>query len=210
MLIVMRDTVEPSRPLLEILKAQHDDRVLAYQVDKASREKHGVPMSDDIDWAQESKRAAAIVDAIGNQDADAVALGYQAGLMSVSSKLDDPGEWVAPEGLAGVCVRLCFPSAETTRGLRRDLNAAYSAGDVAVAWDVENQIILAGIKEVSGLTVADNEGEHPDCVVKDFSPDDLEAFRAGHLFVFLLTAVLYSWGLSRGKAWRSGAPPQAT
>jgi hypothetical protein len=210
MLVVMANTVGPKRPLLDILAAAHADRVLAYETDRASREKRGAPATEDIDWTIEEQRVSALVEVVAAKDAATARDGYEAGFLSVSVAPQHPGPWEPPAGLEGVEVRIIFPAGGVTRDLRRAMSAAVEANDIEALLAAQDAIIRAGVKDVYGLTIADADGEHRNQVVREFSDDELEAFRACHLLPWLLSAVLYSWGLPRGKAWRSGGPPLPT
>ena len=210
MLVVYPGAVGPRRLLVDVLREQHADRVLAFKAERDYREKNGVPLADDVDFAAEEKRAAALGEAAQQGNLTLLRLGYQAGLLATANAPQDPGEWVAPDGLEGLHLEPVFPAAAETRRLRRALGDAYEAGDIEALHRAEDAIVRAGCRAISGLTVVDADGWHHDQVAREFSDDDLEAFRSSGLLTWVLSAVLFLWGLPRGKAWRSGVPPQAT
>jgi hypothetical protein len=206
MLIVYPGAIGPRRLLVDVLREQHADRVLSYKTERDFREKNGVPLADDVDFAAEERRAAALGEAAQQGNLHLLRLGYQAGLLATANAPQDPGEWVAPDGLEGLHLEPVFPSAADTRRMRRALGDAYEAGDIEALHCAEDAIVRAGCKALWGLTVVDDAGEHHGQVVRDFSDSDLEAFRAAGLLTWVLSAVLFLWGLPRGKAWRSGVP----
>jgi hypothetical protein len=118
MLVVLPGSVGPRRLLVDVLREQHNDRVEAWKLDVSFREKHGIPVTPDIDWAEERRRAAAITVAVEREDPALVRLGATAALTAMSAAPQDPGEFVEPEGLGDVVVAPRFVSARKMRELR--------------------------------------------------------------------------------------------
>jgi hypothetical protein len=197
MLVVLPGSVGPRRRLVDVLREQHNDRVEAWKLDVAFREKHGIPSTPDIDWAEERRRAAAITVAVEREDPALVRLGATAALTAMSPAPQDPGEFVEPEGLGDVHIKPRFVSAREMRELRTAWAQALSAGDREAVELAENAIIGDCVDVIEGLEYSDGIEVDPDVF-------EYDAFRAAGLTPWLLVAALYLQGLPSGKAWRSG------
>jgi len=205
MLVVLPGSVGPRRRLVDVLREQHSDRVEAWKLDVAFREKHGIPSTPDIDWAEERRRAAAITVAVEREDPALVRLGATAALTAMSPAPQDPGEFVEPEGLGDVVIAPRFVSARKMRELRTTWAQALSAGDRDATEAAEDAIVDACIGDIEGLqyvarSVAGSTAS-PESVGAETQH---EAWRAAGLTPWLLVAALYLQGLPSGKAWRSG------
>ena len=188
---------------VDVLRAQHNDRVDAYRLDVVYREKHGIPSTPDIDWGEERRRAAAIVQAVEQEDPALVRLGAMAAMTAMSPAPQDPGEYVEPEGLGDVVVSPRVVSARTWRELRAAYAAALEANDREATEKAENNILDECVDGIDGLW--HDEGEPADPHVFEY-----DAFRAAGLTPYLLAAVFYLQGLPSGKAWHSGVQPLTT
>lgn len=197
MLVVLPGSVGPRRRLVDVLREQHNDRVEAWKLDVAFREKHGIPVTPDIDWAEERRRVAALAVAVEREDPALVRLGATAALTAMSPAPQDPGEFVEPEGLGDVHIKPRFVSAREMRELRTAWAQALSAGDREAVELAENAIISDCIDVIEGLEYSDGIEVDPDVF-------EYDAFRAAGLTPWLLVAALYLQGLPSGKAWRSG------
>jgi hypothetical protein len=202
MLVVLPGSVGPRRRLVDVLREQHNDRVEAWKLDVAFREKHGIPSTPDIDWAEERRRAAAITVAVEREDPALVRLGATAALTAMSPAPQDPGEFVEPEGLGDVVIAPRFVSARKMRELRTAWAQALSAGDREATEQAENRIIDCCIATIDGLQYT--AAPVGDDVGNPSNAHELEAWRAAGLTPWLLVAALYLQGLPSGKAWRSG------
>lgn len=200
MLIVLPGSVGPRRRLVDVLREQHNDRVEAYKLDAAYREKHGIPSTPDIDWGEERRRIAAIAQAVEAEDPALVRLGAMAALTAMSAAPQDPGPFVEPEGLGDVVIAPRIVSARQMRELRSAYAAAVSANDRDATEKAEDTIIATCIGGIEGLQYSREDVPEP----------QLEAFRDAGLTPWLLTAVLYLQSLPSGKAWRSGVQPLTT
>lgn len=194
MLVVLPGSVGPRRRLVDVLREQHNDRVEAWKLDVAFREKHGIPSTPDIDWAEERRRAAAITVAVEREDPALVRLGATAALTAMSPAPQDPGVFVEPEGLGDVVIAPRFVSARKMRELRTAWTQALAASDREATEAAEDAVVDACICAIEGL-------QYTDAPVDAF---EHEAFRAAGLTPWLLVAALYLQGLPSGKAWRSG------
>lgn len=201
MLIVLPGSVGPRRRLVDVLREQHNDRVEAYKLDAAYREKHGIPSTPDIDWGEERRRIAAIAQAVEAEDPALVRLGAMAALTAMSAAPQDPGPFVEPEGLGDVVIAPRIVSARQMRELRSAYAAAVSANDREATEKAEDTIIETCIGRIEGLEYSDGGGG--DILA-------LEAFRDAGLTPYLLVAVLYLQSLPSGKAWHSGVQPLTT
>ena len=201
MLIVLPGSVGPRRRLVDVLREQHNDRVEAYKLDAAYREKHGIPSTPDIDWGEERRRIAAIAQAVEAEDPALVRLGAMAALTAMSAAPQDPGPFVEPEGLGDVVIAPRIVSARQMRELRSAYAAAVSANDREATEKAEDTIIETYIGRIEGLEYSDGGGG--DILA-------LEAFRDAGLTPYLLVAVLYLQSLPSGKAWHSGVQPLTT
>jgi hypothetical protein len=197
MLVVLPGSVGPRRRLVDVLREQHNDRVEAWKIDVSFREKHGIPSTPDIDWAEERRRAAALAVAVEQEDAALVRLGAMAALAAMSAAPQDPGDFVEPEGLCDVHIKPRFVSAREMRELRTSWSQALAAGDRDAVELAENAIISDGIDVIEGL-------QYSDGIEGDPNVFEYDAFRSAGLTPWLLVAALYLQGLPSGKAWRSG------
>jgi hypothetical protein len=197
MLVVLPGSVGPRRRLVDVLREQHNDRVEAWKIDVSFREKHGIPSTPDIDWAEERRRAAAIAVAVEQEDAALVRLGAMAALTAMSPAPQDPGDFVEPEGLGDVHIKPRFVSAREMRELRTAWSQALAAGDRDAVELAENAIIGDCIDVIEGL-------QYSDGIEGDPNVFEYDAFRSAGLTPWLLVAALYLQGLPSGKAWRSG------
>jgi hypothetical protein len=213
MLIVLPGTIGPSRLLVAVLREQHEDRRAAWRLDNDFREKHGIPSTPDIDWAEEEKRLKALLHVVEEQNADLVRLGHQAGFMAMSASPQDPGEWRSSEVLDGITIRPRHLSASESKSLRIAWVSALSAGDRAAADAAENSLVSRSIFAVGGLRFLDEQGiEKPELQTVELQLQEelFTAFRDAALFPWLLSASLYLQGLPAGKAMRSGVQPPPT
>lgn len=201
MLIVLPGSVGPRRRLVDVLREQHNDRVEAWKLDFSFREKHGIPVTPDIDWDEERRRIAAIAQAVEQEDPALVRLGAMAALTAMSAAPQDPGPFVEPEGLGDVVISPRIVSARQMRELRSAYAAAVSANDRDATEKAEDAIINQCIGGLDGLQYTGGEPS---------DPHNFEALRDAGLTSWLLVAVLYLQGLSSGKAWRSGVQPHTT
>lgn len=209
MLIVLPGSVGPRRRLVDVLREQHNDRVDAYKLDAAYREKHGIPSTPDIDWGEERRRVAAIAQAVEAEDPALVRLGAMAALTAMSAAPQDPGPFIEPEGLGDVHFKPRFVSAREMREFRMAYASAVEANDKQAIEKAEDAIISCCIATIDGLQYT-AEGDDSDDVGNPTSLAELEAWRAALLTPWLLTAALYLQSLPSGKAWRSGVQPLTT
>lgn len=200
MLIVLPGSIGPRRRLVDVLREQHNDRVEAYKLDAAYREKHGIPSTPDIDWGEERRRVSAIAQAVEAEDPALVRLGAMAALTAMSAAPQDPGPFVEPEGLGDVVVAPRIVSAREMREMRAAYAAAVQANDREATEQAEDVILETCIGLVEGLQYSDGP----------VLGLELEAFRDAGLTPWLLVAVLYLQSLPSGKAWRSGVQPLTT
>lgn len=213
MLVVFANTVGAPRPLQDVLRERHEDRLLAHASRKAYRAKTGAPEVDDYDVEEERTRLSAMLaslDADGAPDLALLMLGHEAGAVQIARAREEstpPGPWEPVAGLDGILIEPIFPAASKTKALRRAMGDAVNAGSQEASDAAEDAILRAGIKSLSGLPVA---GADMPMTVVGLDDDTLEAFRACGLHVWLLVATLHLWGIERGKAWRSGVAQQAT
>jgi hypothetical protein len=203
MLIVLPGSVGPRRRLVDVLRAQHNDRVDAHKLDVAYREKHGIPSTPDIDWGEERRRIAAIAQAVEQEDPALVRLGAMAALTAMSAAPQDPGPFVEPEGLGDVVVSPRVVSARTWREMRAAYAAALEANDREAVERAENNVLDECIERIEGLQYSDGEAGN------EYQLEH-SAFRAAGLTPYLLVAVFYLQSLPSGKAWHSGVQPLTT
>lgn len=198
MLIVLPGTVAPSRLLLDVLCEQHNDRRESWKRDQAFREKHGIPSTPDIDWAEERRRVKAIAEAAELEDAGLVILGCQAAILSMQAAPVDPGEWLPPAGLEAVRFSPRILAARESKTLRSAWVAALNANDRPAVQAAEDAILRRAIVDIGGVEVVGGDG------IDLEDEDACAALRESGLTSWLLSASLYLQSLPSGKAYRSG------
>lgn len=205
MLVVLPGTVLPSRPLLTVLRDDHEARAADYAMRKAWRDEHGVPSTPDIDWSEHQTRLKAMLEIASSPmpDVSAMVLGHQLGLVAMSPAPKDPGEWTAPEGLERISVKPVALSAKTRNTLRDAWRAAVEGGDARASAD---ELICAVIREVGGVEVYGATDYKPLAL----TPEAMEPLWEAGLAPYLLTAALHLSSLDPKKALRSGGLPLPT
>jgi hypothetical protein len=207
MLVVIPNTVGPSRRLVDVLRARHDDEKYAYDSKKKFGEKNGVASTPDIDWEEERTRLKAMLEVVDSHDAEVFRKGHMAGLLTMAPAPVDPGVFEEPDDIGDVTVRPRYTSAKRFKTLRDDWARAARGTDEGNA--AEDCLIAECFAEVAGLRVMRSDGTEERSRMGPLEPDDLEILRAAGLTPWLLVAALYLTGLSSGKAMRSGVlPPQ--
>jgi len=204
-LVVIPGTMLPARPLLGVLREDHEARAADHAMRTAWRLDQGIPSTPDIDWQEQKRRLTAMLELVDSQTPDAalVALGHQAGLVAMSPAPKDPGPWVPPAGIEGVSVRPRALSAKDRNRLRSAWQSAVQIGDSEAA---ATDLVCAAIAEVSGVEV------YGDAEVKPLalSPDTMAPIWECGLGAYLLTASLHLTSLDPKKALRSGERPPQT
>jgi hypothetical protein len=199
-LVIIPGTVLPMRPLVEVLREEHEARATEYAMRKLWREQQGIPSTPDIDWAEERRRLVALLSVVDGENPDGalVALGHQAGLMAMAPAPRDPGAWAKPDGLDGIQIAPRALSAARRNELRDAWRAAVSAGaDSRPAADV---LICESISAIDGVEVYG---------ATDPVPIEMDVAAMGPLWEaglapYLLAASLFLTSLDPKKALRSG------
>jgi hypothetical protein len=207
MLVVLPNTVGPSRRLVDVLRARHLDAKERYDSERKFREANGIASTPDIDWEEERKRLKAMLDVVDGHDADVFRIGHMAGLSAMSPAPTDPGEFVEPTDLVDVTVRPRYTTARRFKTLRDEWARATRGTDEGNA--AEDCLIAECFSEVAGLRTLRSDGTEERSKMGPIDADDLEILRGAGLTPTLLIAALYLTGLPSGKAMRSGVlPPQ--
>ena len=199
-LVVIPGTFLPMRPLVEVLREDHEARASEYAMRRAWREQQGIPSTPDIDWAEERRRLAAMLTVVDaeNPDGAIVALGHQAGLMAMAPAPRDPGDWVRPDGLDGIQLAPRALSARARNELRDAWRAVVSGGfDSRPAADA---LICASIQAIEGVEVYGAAAPAP--IVLDVA--GMGPLWECGLAPYLLAAALFLTSLDPKKALRSG------
>jgi hypothetical protein len=205
-LVVIPGTVLPMRPLVEVLREDHEARASEYSMRKAWREQQGIPSTPDIDWAEERRRLVALLSVVDGENPDGaiVALGHQAGLMAMAPAPRDPGAWAKPEGLDGIQVAPRALSAARRNELRDAWRAVVSAGLDSRA--AANALICESISAIDGVEVYGAS----DPTTIELNVAAMEPLWECGLAPYLLAASLFLTSLDPKKALRSGVLQRPT
>ena len=205
-LVVIPGTVLPSRPLLEVLREDHEGRAAEHAMRASWRREQGIPSTPDIDWPEQRRRLVAMLALVDDENPDGavIALGHQAGLMAMAPAPRDPGPWVAPDGLEGVLVAPRALSAARRNELRDAWRAVVAiGGDSRPAADA---IIVESISALEGVEVYG--ASDPSTLTLDV--DSMGPLWECGLAPYLLAAALHLTSLDPKKALRSGVRPPQT
>jgi hypothetical protein len=216
-LIVKPGQIGASRRLCDVLRERHDGIAEANRLDREFRERHGMPMTEMVDWQEEKeKHLSLLTQAIDSKDAIQAQACFVAGMARFSSVPADPGEWTVPRGTDEIWIRPRSLSAGEVSALRQLCADAYNAKDGIGANDAEGAWVARALAEVSGLAFIDELGSEKALRIWSQGPagmltgDEVAMIRESGMFPWLFTAVAWMATLPPGKALRSGVLPPKT